>query len=37
MEVLFSALSGKEKMSLLLFEQEIQALKILTADGIPKP
>ena len=37
MEVLFSTLSGKEKMSLLLFEQEIQALKILTADEKPKP
>ena len=37
MEVLLSDMTGKDKMSLLLFMQEIQSLKIISADGIPKP
>ena len=37
MDTMFSELSGKLKMHLVLFGLEIQALKILTADGTPKP
>lgn len=36
MEVLLSDMTGKDKMSLLLFMQEIQSLKLISADGIPK-